>query len=60
MHNMMLNNPWHMQGMMDNMMGPMMSDPELRQQMMNQMMMNPQMMQSMMSHQQFMQQLNSP
>jgi len=61
MHDWMMNNPQHMQTMMDNwmpqmmqnnqwmmnMMGPMMNDSELRQQMMNHMMMNPQMMDTM-------------
>jgi hypothetical protein len=68
MHGWMMDNPQHMQTMMDNwmpqmmqnnqwmmnMMGPMMNDPELRQQMMSNMMDHPQMMQSMKSNQQWM------
>ena len=55
---MMLNNPWRVRGIMNNMMSSMMSDPELRQQMIDTMMQNPQMMESIIQHQQFMQQLN--
>jgi plastocyanin len=68
MHDWMMNNPQHMQTMMDNwmpqmmqnnqwmmnMMGPIMNDPELNQQMMNHMIMNPQMMDTMKSNQQWM------
>ena len=68
MHDWMMDNPQHMQTMMDNwmpqmmqndqwmmnMMGPMMNDPKSSQQMMNHMMMNPQMMQNMKSNQQWM------
>ena len=68
MHDWMRDNPQHMQTMMNNwmpqmtqnnqwmmnMMGPIMNDPELSQQMMNHMMMNPQMMQNMQSNKQWM------
>ena len=74
MHGWMMDNPQHMQTMMDNwmpqmmqnnqwmmnMMGPMMNDPELRQQMMGHMMNHPQMMQQWMGNKIFMDQMNTP
>jgi len=62
MNEMMLNNPWNMKGMMNNMQGPMMSsimnDSELRQHMMDTMITNQQFMSNIMQNQDFMQQLN--
>jgi len=62
MQEMMINNPWHMQGMMGQTIGPMMSDmmkdPQIRQQMMDQMLQNQQMMQELMQNQPFMEQMN--
>jgi len=62
MNEMMLNNPWNLQGMMNKIQGPMvssmMSDPELRQQMIDTMMQNQQFMNNLRQNQEFMQQLN--
>ena len=62
MNEMMLDNPWNMQGMMNNLQNPlmksMMNDSELRQQMIDSMMKNPQFMGNLMQNQEFMQQLN--
>ena len=64
MNEMMLNNPWNMQGIMDKIQNPMldsiMNDSELRYQMLEIIKENQPMMQSLMENQQFMQQLNSP
>ena len=57
MHGMMMQNPQHMHGMMNKMMGPMMNhmmnDPQMQQQMMNHMINHPQMMQQWMQNPQY-------
>ena len=61
-HGWMMQNPQHMHGMMNNMMGPMMNhmmnDPQMQQQMMNHMMNHPHMMQQWMQNQQYLDSLD--